>query len=139
MGEGFSLDAGSITSAQLNTLIAETAKALEIPVQFDFGGRDTGTDAMAGVFAAIDSAATSIGFPIRNMHTISESGHTGDVLAAIHGMFHMLQAMEERELTAEDFRGGHPRLDEVAAIEPVDPATLVDDGSEDEEEEEEDE
>jgi len=138
MGAGFSLDAGSITSAQLNTLIAETAKAFEIPVQFDFGGRDTGTDAMAGVFAAIDTAATSIGFPIRNMHTISESGHTGDVLAAIHGMFHMLEAMEERKLTADDFRGGHPRLDEVAAIEPVDPATLVDDGS-DEEEDEEDE
>ena len=41
---------------------------------------------MAAVFAAIDAAATSVGFPIRNMHTISESGHTGDVLASIHGI-----------------------------------------------------
>ena len=133
MGEGFSLDAGSITSAQLNTLIAETAKAQDIPVQFDFGGRDTGTDAMAGVLASIDTAATSIGFPIRNMHTISESGHTGDVLAAVHGMFHMLQAMEAQKLSAEDFRGGHPRLDEVTPIGPVDPSTLGE-GEGDEEE-----
>ena len=86
-------------------------------------------------FAGVDAAATSVGFPIRNMHTISESGHTGDVLAAVHGMFHMLQAMEERKLTAEDFRGGHPRLDEVAPIAPVDPSTLDESESEEDEEE----
>ncbi len=109
MGAGFTLDAGSITSAYLNTLIARAATARGIPFQQDFGGSDTGTDAMAGVFAAIDSAATSVGFPIRNMHTISESGHTGDVLAANGGT----------GLTPGDFRRGHPRLDEVSTIKPA--------------------
>jgi putative aminopeptidase FrvX len=43
-------------------------------------------DAMAGVLGGVDSAATSLGFPIRNMHTISELGHTGDVIACIHAL-----------------------------------------------------
>jgi len=128
MGKGFTLDAGSITSAFLNTFIARAAAERGIPFQPDFGGRDTGTDAMAGVFAAIDAAATSVGFPIRNMHTISECGHTGDVLAAIHAMHATLIDMEAanggKGLTAEDLRGGHVRLDGVGAIAPVDPASL---------------
>jgi len=45
--------------------------------QKDVVGRDTGTDAMAGVLASVDVAATSVGFPIRNMHTVSELAHTG--------------------------------------------------------------
>ncbi len=138
MGQGFSLDAGSITSAQLNTLIAEAAKAHDVPMQFDFGGRDTGTDAMAGVFAAIDTAATSVGFPIRNMHTISESGHTADVLSAIWGMYYALESMDEQDVMADDFRTGHPRLDHVTAIEAIDPATLYEDAEADEDEEEDD-
>ena len=76
-------------------------------------GRDTGTDAMAGVLAGIDCAATSIGFPIRNMHTVSECGHTGDVLCSIH----VLHALVKYLNTSVSDNGGlnwknmHPRLD----------------------------
>lgn len=126
MGKGFTLAYGSITNAYLNSLIETVAKASGIPVQPNVSGRDTGTDAMAGVFAAIDTAATSIGFPIRNMHTISETGHTGDVLAAIHvlaDLIEHMQAMNDGDgITAADFRSGHPRLDEASALtEPWNP------------------
>ena len=42
---------------------------LKMPVQHDCVGRDTGMDAMAVVLGGIDCAATSVGFPICNMHT----------------------------------------------------------------------
>ncbi len=75
---------------------------------------------MAAVLAAIDSAAASIGLPIRNMHTISETGHTFDVDAAIYGMFYLLKEMDEmhggKGITADDLREGHPRLDQSGAI-----------------------
>ena len=75
---------------------------------------------MAGVLAAIDAAATSIGFPIRNMHTISETGHTGDVLASIHGVAEAILAMDKanrgKGLRRSDFETTHPRLDEAAPI-----------------------
>lgn len=116
MGKGFTLKTGSIVSEYLNALIETACRKAEIPLQRVPAGRDTGTDAMAGVFAAIDSAATSIGFPIRNMHTISETGHTGDVLAAIHGLFAALQHMNAEGVTADDFRNRHPRLDLCAPL-----------------------
>jgi len=76
-----------------------------------------GTDAMAASLAGIDSAATSIGFPIRNMHTISETGHTLDVLAAIHGMEATLREMDKmnrgKGLSRADLQNEHPRLDEA--------------------------
>ena len=113
MGKGFTLSSGSITSAQLNSLIESAATAAGIPVQRGVTGRDTGNDAMAAVFAGIDAAATAVGFPTRNMHTISEIGHTGDVLACIHGLKAALQEMDRRKLSADDLRNGHPRLDLV--------------------------
>ena len=67
---------------------------------------------MAAVFAAVDSAAVSIGVPIRNMHTISETGHTGDVLTAIHGLFGTLEEIDQMKLTGENLRERHPRLDQ---------------------------
>ncbi len=83
-------------------------------------GRDTGTDAMAGFFASIDAASTSIGFPIRNMHTITESGHTSDVLASIHATVKLLQHMNSlndgKGVTREDFEQGHPRLDQASNL-----------------------
>ena len=115
MGAGFTLSAGSICTPYLNQLVQDTAQEMGIPMQMRVAGRDTGTDAMAGVFAAQDCAATSIGFPIRNMHTISESGHTGDVLAAVHvvaGVIDRLNGMNAgKGATADDFRDNHPRLD----------------------------
>jgi endoglucanase len=118
MGKGFSLTNGSITSTYINHLIEDAARAAKIPCQIDFSGRDTGTDAMAAALAGFDSAATSIGFPIRNMHTISETGHTGDVLAAVHAMDAALRKMDSMNrgqgLTRKDLQNGHPRLDEAA-------------------------
>ena len=117
MGKGFSLTNGSITSSFLNSLIEKAARKAGIPYQIDFSGRDTGTDAMAASLAGIDSASTSIGFPIRNMHTISETGHTLDVLAAIHGMEATLREMDKmnrgKGLSRSDLQNEHPRLDEA--------------------------
>ena len=75
---------------------------------------------MAAVLAAIDSAATSIGFPIRNMHTISETGHTGDVDAAIHAIFETLRHMDLMNggsgITRDQLCNGHPRLDDSSDL-----------------------
>lgn len=120
MGSGFTLTHGAICSAELNSLITQVATENEIPIQHELAGRDTGTDAMAAVLAAIDSAAASIGLPIRNMHTISESGHTGDTDAAIHCLHRLLVHMDEanggKGITADDLRAGHPRLDQSTAL-----------------------
>ena len=70
---------------------------------------------MAAALAGFDAAATSIGFPIRNMHTISETGHTGDLLAAIYGMEATLRKMdgmnEGQGISVDDFKHNHIRLD----------------------------
>ena len=117
MGKGFSLTNGSITSAYINSIIEKACRKANIPYQIDFAGRDTGTDAMAASLAGVDSAATSIGFPIRNMHTISETGHTLDVLAAVHGMEATLREMDKmnrgKGLNRKDLLNEHPRLDEA--------------------------
>ncbi len=120
MGKGYTLSVGAIASEYLNRLFEETSNAAGIPFQRDVCGRDTGTDAMAAVLASVDSAATSIGFPTRNMHTISESGHTGDVLAAAHAIERVLNYMDSanggKGITAADFRNGHPRLDHASKL-----------------------
>ena len=116
MGKGFTLTTGAIVSAQLNARIKTSAKQEGIPFQVDVSGRDTGTDGMAAVLASVDSAATSVGFPTRNMHTISESGHTGDVLAAIHALKATILAMDADNVTVEDFQTSHPRLDQTSAL-----------------------
>ena len=115
MGKGFALANGSITTPYLNQIIAGACQQAGIPIQHNVCGRDTGTDAMGAALAGFDCAATSIGFPIRNMHTISETGHTGDVLAAIHGMLATLRQMDAmnngKGIKRGDFRKNHPRLD----------------------------
>ncbi|WP_163558218.1 M20/M25/M40 family metallo-hydrolase [Halomonas sp. NO4] len=116
MGKGFTLSVGSIASEQLNRIIESTAREHAIPLQRDIVGVDTGTDGMAGVLAAVDCAATSIGFPIRNMHTISESGNTQDVLAAIHVLTRSLQALDALPDPHREFLDNHPRLDEASAL-----------------------
>lgn len=116
MGKGFSLATGAIVSEQLNSIIESEAQAAGIPYQIKVVGRDTGTDGMAAVLAGKDAAATSIGFPIRNMHTPSESGHTGDVLASIHGIVKAIQAMDAKAMTREDFKNGHVRLDSASPL-----------------------
>ena len=120
MGEGFTLTHGAVTSAALNSIITEVALKHDIPVQHELAGRDTGTDAMAAVLAAIDSACTSIGFPIRNMHTISESGHTGDVEAAIHGIFETIKHFDGMNggagINSDYLKESHPRLDQSSPL-----------------------
>jgi len=120
MGKGFTITNGSITSEYLNNMIETVCRKEDIPYQMDLSGRDTGTDAMAAALAGIDSAATSIGFPIRNMHTISETGHTGDVLAAIHGLEATFRHMDKMNkgtgLKLDDLRNGHPDLGQAGSV-----------------------
>lgn len=116
MGKGFTMAVGAIASEQLNRIIESTAKEYDIPMQRDMVGADTGTDGMAGVLAAVDCAATSIGFPIRNMHTISETGNTQDVLAAIHALTHTIQALDALDDPQQEFRNNHPRLDRATPL-----------------------
>jgi len=120
MGDGYTLTHGAVTSAALNSMLTKVSIEHGIPVQHELAGRDTGTDAMAAVLAAIDSASASIGFPIRNMHTISESGHTGDVDAAIHAIYQTMVHMDGlnggKGITGDDLRDSHPRLDEAESL-----------------------
>jgi len=120
MGKGFIVDVGSVVSQPLTALIEQVAMDLDIPLQRDVVGRDTGTDAMAAAFAAIDAAVASVAFPIRNMHTISETGHTGDVLACIHclhGLLNRMVAMNDGQgMSAQDLRQGHVRLDKASPL-----------------------
>lgn len=116
MGKGFTLSTGAIVSEQLNAFIKNSALDHDIPLQLDVCGNDTGTDGMAAVLASIDCAATSIGFPIRNMHTISESAHTGDVLAATHVIYETAKAMDKIKQLQDHFKSNHPRLDEANTI-----------------------
>ncbi|MCE8033747.1 M20/M25/M40 family metallo-hydrolase [Billgrantia tianxiuensis] len=116
MGKGFTMSVGAIASEQLNRIIETTAREHGIPMQRDIVGADTGTDGMAGVLAAVDCAATSIGFPIRNMHTISETGNTQDVLAAIHVLTRTLQALDALPDPHREFLDNHPRLDQAERL-----------------------
>lgn len=116
MGKGFTMSVGSIASEQLNRVIAKAASDNDIPMQRDMVGVDTGTDGMAGVLASVDSAATSIGFPIRNMHTISETGNTQDVLAAIHALTYTLQSLDGIKDLKREFLDNHPRLDQASPL-----------------------
>lgn len=120
MGKGFSITGGSITSDYISSLIEKACQANEIPYQMDMSGRDTGTDAMAAALAGFDSAAISVGFPIRNMHTISETGHTLDILAAIAGMeatFLELDKMNRNKgISRDDLKNNHARLDNVSTL-----------------------
>ena len=116
MGKGFSLSTGAIASEHLNGIIEVASHDAGIPLQIVPCGADTGTDAMAAALASIDAAATSLGFPIRNMHTISESAHTGDVLACIYALEATLRKMDKEGIDADTLRNGHPRLDQGKPI-----------------------
>lgn len=116
MGKGFTMAVGSIASEQLNRVIESTAHEQGIPMQRDVTGVDTGTDGMAGVLAAVDCAATSVGFPIRNMHTISETGNTRDVMAAVHALAGTIQALDALPDPHRSFLDNHPRLDRAEPL-----------------------
>ena len=134
MGAGFTLSHGSIVSSALNSIFEQVASEKRIPIQHDVVGRDTGTDAMSAVLSGTDSAATSIGFPIRNMHTVSELGHTGDVLASVHAIHGVLEKIGSGGLGADHFKSSHPNLDAATPLEHDGVTTKVskDDGAKDE-------
>lgn len=111
MGKGFTLCHGAIASPSVNALIERAAGTRGIPMQHDARGRDTGTDAMAAVLAGADCAATSVGFPIRNMHTVSELGHTGDVIACIEALKGMVEDMSAEKIDRDYLKSTHFRLD----------------------------
>ena len=111
MDKGYALSVGSITSEFMNGVFEKSSKQAGIPYQKIVKGRDTGTDAMAAVFASVDAAAVSIGMPIRNMHTISETGHTNDVLSATHAIFEAAKHLEKKRVTPDALAESHPRLD----------------------------
>lgn len=131
MGAGFTVKSGSVTSSYLNLLYKDACEGQGVPFQETHGGRDTGTDAMAPFLASIDAATTSIGFPIRNMHTMSELGHTGDVLTAIWGTVALLKHMDAanggKGTTVDDFKGNHPRLDHAEPLGHCVPVETEDD------------
>ena len=110
------MSTGAITSEHLNGIIEVAARDKGIPLQITPCGADTGTDAMAAALASIDAAATSLGFPIRNMHTISESAHTGDVLACVCALEATLRKLDRDAIDADALRNGHPRLDRGKAV-----------------------
>lgn len=120
MGEGFTITTGSVTSDYLNSLIESSALENKIPCQRDFAGSDSGTDAMAAAHAGVDCAAASIGFPTRNMHTISETAHTGDVLAAVHVLDASLRKMDKmnrgKGLKLSDLQNGYAALNKAKKI-----------------------
>ena len=45
------------------------------------------------------------------MHTVSELGHTGDVLACIEAICGVMEDMAEAKITADYFKASHTRLD----------------------------
>jgi endoglucanase len=117
MGEGFTVGRGSVTSEFLVKSIENVCREQNIPYQLDFSGRDMGTDGMAAALAGVDSAAISIGYPIRNMHTGSESAHTGDLLSSIHAIAALLRHFNQQNdgsgITQDDLKNSHIRLDQL--------------------------
>lgn len=115
MGEGFTIGRGSVASEYLVAQLEGVCKQQQIPYQLDFSGRDMGTDGMAAALAGVDSAAMTIGYPIRNMHTSSESAHTGDLLASIHAITALLrqfnQMNDSKGICRDDLKNSHIRLD----------------------------
>lgn len=117
MGKGFTIGRGSVASEFLVKTLETVCHDQKIPYQLDFSGRDMGTDGMAAALAGVDSAAITIGYPIRNMHTSSESAHTGDLIASIHAITALLRHFNELNngtgITRDDLKNSHIRLDNL--------------------------
>ncbi|QIZ76525.1 M20/M25/M40 family metallo-hydrolase [Ferrimonas lipolytica] len=117
MGEGFTIGRGSVASEFLVQTLVELCGVNDIPYQLDFSGRDMGTDGMAAALAAVDSAAMTIGYPIRNMHTSSESAHTSDLLASIEAITELLRHFNGMNngtgISRDDLMNSHIRLDNL--------------------------
>ena len=128
LGKGFTVSVGAIASRKLNEFVLRAAARRNIPVQLDAVGRDTGTDAMAGVLGNIDAAATSLGIPLRNMHTASETGLTTDVDACLHGLAETISLLAEEGVTREKLIDGHVDLSHAELVTSLPPAPVGDKG-----------
>lgn len=117
MGEGFTIGRGAVASEPLVQMLVNVCREKGIPYQLDFSGRDMGTDGMAAALAGVDSAAMTVGYPIRNMHTSSESAHTGDLQASIYAITELLRHFndmnEGKGITRDDLKNSHIRLDNL--------------------------
>lgn len=117
MGKGFTIGRGSVASEFIVQTLENVCREKGVPYQLDFSGRDMGTDGMAAALAGVDSAAVSIGYPIRNMHTASESAHIGDLQASIYGITELLRHFNGLNngtgITKDDLKNSHIRLDNL--------------------------
>jgi len=125
MGAGFTISVGSVTSRKVNELLQRAAKAAQIPYQLDVVGRDTGTDAMAGVLGAVDCAAASVGIPTRNMHTASEMASTRDIDAALHGVLEFIKLASEQCVTRHSLEQAHANLAVAKELAVMPPAPVA--------------
>lgn len=121
MGKGPTVGTGSVTSNFLNSTIIKAAKENEIPIQLDQNGTDTGTDAMASVLSNKDVVCTSVGVPVRNMHTVSECGVTDDVYAASFLIQKSVEKLvEEQKTKGKDiFKTTHPDLSKASVVDSI--------------------
>ncbi|KAH9256064.1 hypothetical protein BASA81_005840 [Batrachochytrium salamandrivorans] len=133
MAKGFTLSVGAVCSRKLNELIQTASKRAEIPVQLDCVGRDTGTDGMAGVLAAIDCAVASVGVPTRNMHTSSEAASTKDIDACLFGLAETIKLMSEEGVTRSTFLDSHVDLSQAELVTNLPPAPPKDENKKEEE------
>lgn len=117
MGDGFTIGRGSVASEFIVQTLENICRDKEVPYQLDFSGRDMGTDGMAAALAGVDSAAITIGYPIRNMHTASESAHIGDLQASIFAITELLRHFNGLNnaagISKEDLKNSHIRLDNL--------------------------
>jgi len=117
MGKGFTIGRGSVASEFIVQTLESVCRENEVPYQLDFSGRDMGTDGMAAALAGVDSAAITIGYPIRNMHTASESAHIGDLQASIYAITALLRHFNgfnnKTGITKDDLKNSHIRLDNL--------------------------
>lgn len=132
MGKGYTISVGAVASRKLNELLQKGSKRKNIPVQLDCVGRDTGTDAMAGVLASIDCAVASVGVPTRNMHTSSEACCTKDVDACLYGVAEAILLMSQENITRESFMNSHVNLSEAVELDSLPPMPEKKEKSDDE-------
>lgn len=102
INKGLVLTKGSVTSTTLNDIITSAFEKYNISYQVDIVGRDTGNDAMAGFLSSIDTSTGSIGIPILNMHTNSESGSIYDLESTVNGLIAILKYLQECKLNKDD-------------------------------------
>jgi len=121
MGKGFTISVGSVASRKLNEIFQKAAKRKDIPIQLDCVGRDTGTDAMAGVLGSVDCAVGSVGVPTRNMHTSSEAASTRDLDACLYGLAETILMISEQKIKRDDFLYSHVDLSKAQLVESLPP------------------